>query len=83
MNGVTKSFDANAYISIALLLAVVSAAVWINRSLDKLDFRMTKMEEHQSRPDPWTGNDQFRWSIELKKLNPHLDVPEPKHKSEL
>lgn len=72
-------FNTNSYISIALLTVVVGSAVWINRSIDKLDFRMTKMEEKQGRPDPWTGTDQFRWSVELKRLNGALDVPEPKH----
>lgn len=81
MNG-TSSLNANSYISISLMVVIISATIWLNNSLSLLNYRMTNLEKFQSRPDPWTGNDMFRWSVEMKRLNPILEVPEPRHKSE-
>lgn len=74
--------NTNSYISIGLMITIIGAVIWLNNSLSLLNYRLTKMEEHQSRPDPWTGNDMFRWSVEMKRLNPVLEVPEPRHKAE-
>lgn len=80
MNGNESTLNANSYISISLLITIVCAALWINNSIALLTYRITKMEERQSRPDPWTGTDQFRWSVELKDSNPHLIIPKPEHR---
>jgi hypothetical protein len=85
MNG-ENGFNTNSYISISLLVTIIGAT-WIlssklsgiERTNDKLDYRMTTMEARQSRPDPWTGTDQLRWTVEFGQLNPALKVPEPKH----
>lgn len=85
MNGEGK-FNTNSYISISLLVSIIGAT-WIlssklgnvDRVMDKLDFRMTELERRQSRPDPWTGTDMLRWSVEFGQLNPVLKVPDPKH----
>lgn len=81
MNGNGGTLNANSYISIGLLVTIVSAAIWINNSIALLTYRIAKMEEHQARPDPWTGTDQFRWSVELKESNPALKVPKPEHRA--
>lgn len=85
MNGESK-VNPNTYISITLLISII-AATWIissklsaiEQAAAKLDYRMTTMENQKSRPDPWTGTDQLRWTLEFGKLNPSLNVPEPKH----
>lgn len=64
------------------MVTILGAVLWLNNSLSMLNYRLTKIEERQSRPDPWTGNDMFRWSVEMKRLNPLLEVPEPQHKIE-
>lgn len=79
MNGTGPGLNTNSYISISLVVTIVAAAVWLNNSLTMLNYRMLKLEERQSRPDPWTGTDMFRWSIDLRDRNPTLKVPEPKH----
>lgn len=86
MNGDSAKFNVNSYISLGLLVSVVAATWIINdklnsmvRTNDKLDIRMTMMEARQSRPDPWTGTDQLRWTVEFGQLNPVLKVPEPRH----
>lgn len=35
-------------------------------------------------PEVITGTNQqmFRWSVEMKRLNPLLDIPEPQHRIE-
>lgn len=84
MNG--NNLNTNSYISIGLLVSIIGAT-WIiatklnaiERANDLLGYRMTNMEARQSRPDPWTGTDQLRWTVEFGQLNPLLKVPEPKH----
>lgn len=85
MNGEGK-INANTYISLTLLISIITATWIISSKLNaieqaaiKLDYRMTTLENQKSRPDPWTGTDQLRWTVELEKLNPSLEVPEPKH----
>lgn len=81
-NNGNGGLNTNSYISIGLMVTVIGAALWLNNSLNLLSYRMSKIEERQSRPDhPWTGTDMFRWSVELKRLNHGMDVPEPKHKA--
>lgn len=82
MNGNANGLNTNSYISIGLMITIIGSVVWLNNSLSVMTYRITKIEERQARPDPWTGNDQFRWSVELKKLNPKMEVPEPRHKSD-
>jgi hypothetical protein len=85
VNG-NNNLNTNSYISLGLLVSIIGAT-WIiaaklnaiERMNDKLDYRMTTMETHQSRPDPWTGTDQLRWTVEFGQLNPTLRIPEPKH----
>lgn len=80
------NFNANSYISVGLLITIIGAT-WIlssklnaiERMNDKLDYRMGSIETRQSRPDPWTGTDQLRWTVEFGQLNPTLKIPEPKH----
>lgn len=80
-------FGPQSYIGVGLVIVIIGAT-WtlshslsgIDRAVDKLDFRMTELEKHQSRPDPWTGVDMLKWAIELGKSNPNMKVPEPTHK---
>lgn len=80
----------NSYVSLGLFIGAigvtVSATFWISnilakvdKSLDHLDTRMTKIEERQARPDPWSGSDMYRWVTAFEKLNPTIKTPEPKH----
>lgn len=79
-------FNTNSYISISLLVTIIGAT-WIlssklngvDKSVDRLEFRMDQFEKRQNRPDPWTGTDMLRWTVEFGQLNPILRMPEPKH----
>lgn len=82
MNGNGSALNANSYISISLMIIIISASIWLNNSLSMLNYRMTKLEEKQGRPDPWTGTDMYRWSVELKDKNSQLKIPDPKHLKE-
>lgn len=83
---VNGKLNTNSYISITLLFSIIGAT-WIlssklngiDQAMDKLDYRITTVENLKSRPDPWTGTDQLRWSVEFGRLNPSVKVPEPKH----
>lgn len=85
MNGDNK-LNTNSYLSLSVVVSIIGAT-WIlssklngiERTNDRLDFRMTAMEAHQSRPDPWTGTDMLRWSVEFGQLNPVLKMPELRH----
>lgn len=84
MNG--NGLNTNSYISLSVVASIMGAT-WllssklnaIERTNDKLELRMTLMETRQSRPDPWTGTDMLRWSVEFGQLNPVLKIPEAKH----
>lgn len=85
MNG-ANGLTTNSYISIGLLVTLIGATWLICTKLNDivaanllLNFRMTEMEKRQSRPDPWTGTDMLRWTVEFGQLNPTLKILEPKH----
>lgn len=85
MNGEPK-LNANSYIGIGLTITLITASWILNDKLngiirvnDKLDVRLSEMEKRRERPDPWTGTDMLRWTVEFGQLNPVLKTPEPRH----
>lgn len=85
MNGYDK-LNTNSYISLSVVASIIGATWFLGNKLsniehanDLLGFRMTAMETRQSRPDPWTGTDMLRWTVEFGQLNPILKIPEAKH----
>jgi hypothetical protein len=88
----TNKLNTNSYISIGLVLLLLSALIWLNTKFSDLhdgqtnvrfdvQTLTTRMEviEKAKVIDRWSGTDMFKWAVKLQRENPSLKVPEPKH----
>jgi hypothetical protein len=91
MNGEHK-LNSNSYISLGLVLLLLSGGVWMNNKFNDLaggqkdvGFKIEKVEsrvgaiETAKVVNRWTNIDMFKWAVHLQRDNPQIKVPEPKH----
>ena len=69
---------------LGVVIAVSSAAVWLNTKLQSLDYQMSSLQmkidtiQHHldvASSDRWTNRDMKLWVQILKAKNPNLEVP--------
>lgn len=80
------NISGNSYVSAALVGSIITLT-WSARgvlaelhlSLELLNTRLLVVEKAQFRPDPWTGEDMYRWTMEFGNSNPALKIPSPLH----
>lgn len=65
----------------AVVVAIISAALWLNGRFADLDARLVQITYRLDRGDErmedrWTGTHQRIWAAEMRRLNPTLVVPE-------
>lgn len=62
---------------LALILTILPSSYFVTERLAKLDNQLVRLNERLDRlaDDRWTYVDQRLWSMELRNLNPDLNVP--------
>lgn len=79
------TFNVNSAISLGLMLIVLGACWNLSAQLTSLNLgqgALVKQIENmatESKKNPWTGTDMFKWAVQLQRENKTLVVPEPKH----
>jgi hypothetical protein len=69
---------------VAVVIAITTGAVWLNSTLQSLDFQLTALQNkvdsiqqqlEAASFDRWTGRDMKLWTELLKAKNPNLEIP--------
>lgn len=76
-----KGFSKDSYVSVGILVAVVLGALRIQAMIveQRYDILDIKNKIQTTEHDRWTSQDMFHYAVLLKRENPTLTIPDPKH----